>query len=99
MKQAFVFLLFVSLINTFVIGQPSHSKSSSSMKAYKHPLIKAATKEKEISLGRSSQFKAVIVKSDAGFKHPYNKVATIEYLVPTKKATKKSGGDKHPLGL
>lgn len=99
MKKPLLLIAFVSLITKFTFGQPSYSKTSSQMNPYKHPL-KTATNDIALSSGKPIRFKAVPVKSDAGFKHPFNKeIVTMQYLVPTKKSAKTKNGSKHPLGM
>ena len=99
MKKALLLIACVSFFTKFVFGQPFHSTTSTKMNTYKHPL-KTITKEKELNAEQPNRFKVVAVKSDAGFKHPFNRaIVTRQYLVPTKKSTKAKGGSKHPLGL
>jgi hypothetical protein len=98
--KAALLILCLSILTTFVIGQVNHSKRSSSMKHYKHPLQTLSEKEKEMNVRQTVRSNAVLVKGDAGFKHPFNRaVVTQQYLVPTKKSSKRMNGNKHPLGL
>jgi hypothetical protein len=97
MKRAFFLTGYVSFVTILVLGQYSQLDPSISAANYKHA-NKTVLATAKVSI-KPVRLKPVLVRSDVGFKHPFNRPGvTVQYLL-RKKSTKTRSGYKHPLGL